>query len=393
MHVLTLGTGPHGILAVSRSLARQGVSVTLGIPDGMRCPSAMTRYARGVVRVPDPEGSGFAPFLGEWLAQNPVDVVLPLNDVWLRPLALHADALRPLAALAMAPAEAVMWALDKERTVAEWPNGEHPLPPPLTVAAADLESALAAWTYGFPAVVKPRSATGADGIHLVHDAAELAAAWAEVDRDFPRPLIQEFVDYAPEDKHALLYLFDGEGRLRVRYMHRMVEERRTIRSAGGGRCQGGVSLVWESAFDADLLARGQALLEGMGWRGFAEVECVRARGDRAPRLMEVNARFPGTIGLALGQGVEFALGACQAALGRPIAPQLDVRPGRRGRQDWLTLLGARHWRPLVRALDPRIEGANPLLPELALIRSEAGRLLRKRWPKSRPRSRPVVPVG
>jgi predicted ATP-grasp superfamily ATP-dependent carboligase len=390
VRVLALGSSPHTVLAVTRSLARCGARVMLGLPELASCPTAMTRHCQSVVRVPAPEGQGLVPFLLGWLEREPVDVVLPLGDRWLEPLALHAEALQQRAALAMAPAAAVSWALDKGRTVADWPGAVHPLPPPTTIAPANPDEAVRKWTFGYPAIVKPRTATGAEGIRLVRDAAGLRAAWAAVDRSFPRPLVQEFIEYAPYDKFALLYLFDAQGRLCMRYMHRMIEERRTILDLDGRRRRGGVSLIWQSAFDDVLLARGQALLEGIGWRGFAEIECVRARGDGMPRLMEVNARFPGTIGLALGQGVEFAWGACLVALGRRPPLQLDVPAGRRGRRDWLTLIGARQWRPLLRALDPRTAGANPPLAEMALVRTEAMRLLRKRWRRT---ASPALPGG
>ena len=379
MRVLALGAAPHSVLAVTRSLARHGARVVLGVPEIASCPAAMVRHCQRVLRVPAPEGQGLVPFLLGWLEREPVEVVLPLGDRWLQPLALQAEALQQRAALAMPPPAAVGWALDKGRTVTGWPGAVHPLPPPMTITPADPDDAVRTWTFGYPVIVKPRTATGADGIRLVRDAAGLRAAWAAVDRSFPRPLVQEFIDYAPQDKFALLYLFDAEGRLCMRYMHRMIEERHTVLELDGRRRRGGVSLIWQSAFDDDLLGRGQVLLEAMGWRGFAEVECVRARGDGRPRLMEVNARFPGTIGLALCQGVDFAWGACLVALGQPPPRHLDMRAARRGRQDWLTLLGARQWRPVLRALDPRIASANPPLAEIALVRAEAMRLLRARW--------------
>jgi predicted ATP-grasp superfamily ATP-dependent carboligase len=199
--------------------------------------------------------------------------------------------------------------------------------------------------------------------------------------------VQEYVHYAPEDKFALLYLFDAHGKVALRFMHRMIEERRTIIGPGKGARRGGISLIWQSAFDLDLLERGERLLGWRGWRGFAEVECVRASADGAPRLMEVNARFPGTIGLALREGVDFAYGACLVARGRPAPRQPGAPSSRRGRQDWLTLAAAGHWRPFLRALDPRIAGANPLLPEIALVLGEARRLVRKRLPRGATRPR------
>jgi hypothetical protein len=38
------GSRPHGVLAVTRSLARHGAAIVLGIPESADCPAAMTRH-------------------------------------------------------------------------------------------------------------------------------------------------------------------------------------------------------------------------------------------------------------------------------------------------------------------------------------------------------------
>ena len=91
MRVLALGAAPHSVLAVTRSLARHGAAVVLGMSETASCPAAMIRHCREVARVPAPEGRAGS-FPGRLARAQPVEVVLPLGDRWLQPLALQAEA-------------------------------------------------------------------------------------------------------------------------------------------------------------------------------------------------------------------------------------------------------------------------------------------------------------
>ena len=135
----------------------------------------------------------------------------------------------------------------------------------------------------------------------------------------PRPLIQELIPYRPGEKYQLYYLFDATGVPRARFMQRILEEASGIVGPDGTQRRGGISLLWESALDEDLLARGQRLLAAMGWRGTAFVEVVRDRRDGVVKLLEINPRLSGSIHLCLAVGPNLAAAACRVALGLPVA--------------------------------------------------------------------------
>ena len=266
-------------------------------------------------------------------------MVLPILDSALVALQPHRCQLEAIVPLALAPAECVATALDKSATVARARAVAGVLRVPATSVPGSAEEA-AAWSGRYPVVLKPRVGSGSEGIRVARDADELRHAFALVDRDYPRPLVQERIDYRPGDKFVLLYLFDHQGGLCTWYGQRIVRERRLLRVGTGEEpSRGGVALLWQSNLDDDLLTRGRTLLEAMGWRGLAALEGARDRRDGEYYLFEINARLDGTTSLAMRQGTNLAYDACLVALGHRPERRLDFAVGRRARKK----LGARSW--------------------------------------------------
>ncbi len=97
---------------------------------------------------------------------------------------------------------------------------------------------------------------------------------------------------------------------------------------------GGVSVLSESApLDPDLVGAGTRLLDALGWHGVAMVEFKRDARDGTPRLMEINARFWGSLQLAVDAGVDFPNLLVDAAFGVSPAEPPAYKVGVRNR--WL----------------------------------------------------------
>ena len=97
---------------------------------------------------------------------------------------------------------------------------------------------------------------------------------------------------------------------------------------------GGVSVLRESV-PLDDTATGYAcqLLRALNWHGVAMVEFKRERSTGISYLMEVNARFWGSLQLAIDAGANFPLQAARLWLGQSLDPQPPYRVGIRSR--WL----------------------------------------------------------
>jgi biotin carboxylase len=364
--VLVIDGGLPKTLAVIRSLHRHGMRVLIAAPDDVPAAAAHSRHCAGLIRLP-PIGreSEFIAGLLDGLRRHRIDAVLPLDDPVLLVLIQHLRAIQEeVAALAMPPPEAVRVALDKAATLHLARRMPNALAVPRTYVVTDATQLADLRIAKFPVLIKPRTSWGAIGIRCARNHDELIRAYAEIDQSYPRPLIQEMVEYRAREKYQLLYLFDDRGVLRMRYMHRVIAEMRGIQPSTGRKwLRGGNAALWVSWMDEDLLGRGQRLLEALGWQGFGFVECVRDSIDGQWKLMEINARFSGTIALSLAEGIDFAHGAVLAALGQELPSALNFRVGAKARHSVLTLAAAGQWRLLARCLDLRFQSPNPILSD------------------------------
>jgi len=160
----------------------------------------------------------------------------------------------------------------------------------------------AAWPEcGFPAVVKPSSASGSEGVALVHDEAELAAARARLERQGHEVVVEEYVA-GPSLSLEVLAWGGRAVPLQVTGLEfdAAYDCKRVVAPVGeagaGGPAAAGPdgSCAWDAAVApgalAALDAAGVRLAEGLGLRGLMDVE-VMVRGGE-PKLLEIDARLP-----------------------------------------------------------------------------------------------------
>jgi carbamoylphosphate synthase large subunit len=173
------------------------------------------------------------------------------------------------------------------------------------------------------AVIKPRKTSGSRGMVFVDRPDQLEAAWVEVSRGYPRPVVQERVP-ASGEALGVFVLIDEHDELIALFGHKRLREY---------PIEGGPSTLRMSHRDDALVEQSLRLLRAMNFRGVAMVEFKvdPARGE--PVLMEINPRFWGSIALAVASGVDFPLLYYKAAAHIPQNPVLEFKSDIYGR--WL----------------------------------------------------------
>jgi len=333
-------------LAVTRSLGRQGIPVTVA-DERARSLAGASRYCEKAILVPPPATAGpaFVHEIRQILSRNGVRVVIPADDVALTLLAEARSRFDGLVTLPFPDLEAIQVAHDKSvlMSLAE----EKGIPVPRTVLVhdpADLTEAMR-WV-GFPAVVKPRLSrfrrngewVRSSGPHYVSTVEELGAACRRIHETVPLPLVQEYI---PGEGRGV-FLLMNRGKVCAAFAHRRIREKPP---------SGGVSVVSESiALDPRLLAYSHQLLEALKWHGVAMVEFKHDRRDGTAKLLEINGRFWGSLQLAVEAGIDFPYLLYRMAVHGDIEPAFTYREGVRvrwwlGDLDWL-LLRARETSPL-----------------------------------------------
>lgn len=324
--VLILDGNQRSALAVTRSLGRKGVSVTVGDAH-LNTLAGASKYCQAQWAYPVPSGDSraFCDAVAAKCAQDQIGVLLPMTDRTLELMLQHRDRFQHTA-IPFGDIQAFRTLTDKVRLHdcanslgIRMPRTNH------VSSVSDTECVAIGWR--FPIVVKPavphtRHQTWAvPKVRYVWSRAELREAVQQyLDAHDGSVLVQEFV----EGEARGVFQLCEHGRPVAMFSHRRIREKPP---------SGGVSVLSESIPVApDLRRMTEQLLAEVGWHGLAMTEWkIPVSGP--PCLLEVNARFWGSLQLAVDSNMDFPLYVYQMADGcTPEAP-VTYRTGIRSR--WL----------------------------------------------------------
>jgi predicted ATP-grasp superfamily ATP-dependent carboligase len=177
----------------------------------------------------------------------------------------------------------------------------------------------------FPGVLKPAHSVQAGALFRVMYADDAGAARRTL-AELPPSAFPLLVQQRIVGRGTGIFVLVWNGRLVAAFAHRRLREQPP---------SGGASVYCESiAMDDDLLTRSLALLNAFQWQGVAMVEYKREHATGVPYIMEVNARFWGSLQLAVDAGVDFPVLLARAALGEPTGERPRYREGLRLRSWW-----------------------------------------------------------
>jgi len=191
------------------------------------------------------------------------------------------------------------------------------------------DAAAAARQFAWPIVLKPGRSKLLLKDKIISTSVRFASDQDEVTRIleasewFPTipMIVQQFI---PGHGAGVFCLYDRDHAI-AWFAHRRIREKPP---------SGGVSVLCESvAVDPVLKDYAERLLRAAEYRGVAMVE-FRIGTDGCPYLMEVNARFWGSLQLAIDCGVDFPWLYYQMLMGESVAPVQEYQVGRRLRW-WL----------------------------------------------------------
>jgi carbamoyl-phosphate synthase large subunit len=169
---------------------------------------------------------------------------------------------------------------------------------------------------GEPFIVKPRFGAGGRGFAVI----ENVDAAADLARDGSL-ILQEFL---PGEEFSIDVLARPDG-----HVVAAVPRRRD-------KVDSGIAVAGRTVHDPALIAFGRAVAEAVGVTGVVNVQ-TRQAVDGGPALLEINARFPGTMTLTRAAGVDMPRLAVEAALGGSLPDSLD----------FVELAVVRHWADVV----------------------------------------------
>ncbi len=379
-------------LAIVRSLGRAGHRVLVCSRDS-RSLAGASRSCHADERAPDPlsDEHGYVERLVEICGRHGVDALIPATDA--ASVAILPARGRFAGCRVLAPSHESFVSLSDKVAVAE-AAARAGLVVPKAVVVRSLEALSEGdWPHDFPVVIKPaRSVSGAAGarvrtsVRYANDRRTLREALGTLPSAAFPVLIQKKI----RGIGVGVFLLRWDSRTLGAFSHRRIREKPP---------EGGVSVYRESVpLDPALLAACEHLLVAHALEGVAMVEFKRCTSSGADYLMEVNARFWGSLQLAIDAGVDFPALFVQAAHGPAPRPVVEYRLGVRSRWFWgdvdhtiavMRAPGLRsRFRTLIRFLGPpgpkdrcevlRLRDPRPFLRETKLWWGSLFRSLRRR---------------
>jgi predicted ATP-grasp superfamily ATP-dependent carboligase len=317
---VVLGANEMG-LAVARDLARHGVRVTLVQCGAGKPPAAHSRFVR-FCNAPDIEHEAA---VVDWLQElahgtQTMPVLVPAQDQAVLFIHRHRAALAQRYRFYVWDADVLMELGSKVglRRVAE----RYGLPMPRTFSPrsrAEIEQL--GGELQFPCIVKPEFTnswwTHAARQHGLGKKAIEVASLPELldvhersERVGATVVVQEKV-VGPDANHMSFVTFvapDGS------FSGEMIARKLRVYPV-----RFGVGSYAESAVIEDATLHGRAILQRLGYRGFASVQFKRDERSGRLYLLEINLRFPLLLALALRAGLSFPYYYYRTSLGRDYA--------------------------------------------------------------------------
>jgi carbamoyl-phosphate synthase large subunit len=289
--VLVTGVGGPSGISILRALEDTPLTLLAGDIDPFAAGLYLVDAPQRAI-LPRGDDPRFADELLARCERAEIDVLVPTVDTELLPLARRrAEFAEAGVTLVLASEDTLAVCLDKW-ALAERCHGRVRGPATVVVDAAFDPADVTP-----PVIVKPRSGSGSRGIRLIERRADLEA----LVRDGTL-LVQE---HLPGPEYSLDVLARADGHISAV----VARERLKVDS--------GIAVTARTLRDPALDRFARAVAQAIELTTVANVQVkIDAAGE--PALLEVNARFPGTMPLTVAAGVDMPRLAVMEALGEPI---------------------------------------------------------------------------
>ena len=329
MNAIVLDGEQRAALAVTRSLGGRGVKVFVG-SEKKSSLSSCSRYCAKSFIYPSPyiDPVGFLESLIGFAKSQGHSVLFPITDVTLSEILLNKQKLPGNLLVPFDRYDKYIQLTDKMNLIRMARELDVRVPP--TILSTDYEDPeirlRRILKLGFPVVIKSslsriRTDSGWFNTRVIYANSEenLRKILTE-DLYLHYPFIVQKRIYGPG---VGIFLLMKEGQVVAKFAHRRIREKPP---------SGGVSVVSESIIPPeDVLRSAIKILANVDWTGVAMVEFKVDLEEKIAKLLEVNARFWGSLQLSISSGVDFPYMLYRLAQGEQIFDFGEYMVGLRSR--------------------------------------------------------------
>lgn len=310
-----------GDLLVVRSLRKRKIKTTTMVQDYWT-PAMFSRWKPEKAYAPASTDNpkGFIKSLIKLVKTKKYCTIFPTCDPSLIPISENREKLTQYVNLTLPSHKSLMKTIDKTETLKLAKKIGVPTPKTFYIKTkSDIKDIAPKIQY--PVVIKPkRSWEFKNKAYFSHpfyanSASELVSTYAKVEKSFPQAMIQEYI---PGYNLQVGLIFD-QGKPMAACA---IKEHRTFPITGG------LSVLRETIkLNPRILEYACSLLKSLNWHGIAEVEFRVDSRDFNPKLMEINARFWGSMNAAIKSGIDFPYMLYLLAKGEKINPIFSYKTG------------------------------------------------------------------
>lgn len=235
-----------------------------------------------------------------------IDVLLPTESKWISFVVAHREALSKCVAIVPLPDPAALQVANNKWLLARFLDEHHIPGPPTVLVTYDQAFERQIQEMVFPVLLKPVSAWGGEGIERFERRDDLLRYLEHTD---PEQIREHFIVQTMLQGFVVgVNILAREGRMLATTMQRGMIPNTTRYAAAGA-----IRFVKDARFAAIV----QELVTTLRWSGFANLDTFYDSEDDQLKILEINARFWGSLRGSSVAGVSFPYLACLAALGVP----------------------------------------------------------------------------
>ncbi|MDH5325895.1 MAG: ATP-grasp domain-containing protein [Gammaproteobacteria bacterium] len=329
MNILLTDGNNRAALAITRSLGRAGYTVFCGEKTEDSISSA-SKYCHGKFTYADPvrHSDKFVEDVLQQVEIQKIDLVIPVSEITTLLITENSEMFQGKCKLAFSDYFNIANASNKAHVFDLAAKLDVPIPRTHTLnSILDLETLDPAFPY--PVVIKPsrsrvktKSGWLLTRVSYAYDSEELRKSLEDKPEEEYPVLLQQRIN-GPGIGVFACY---ADGQLMAIFSHRRLREKPP---------SGGVSVLRESTeVNPKAKLYTDKLLKALKWNGVAMVEFKLDEDDNEPKLMEINARYWGSLQLAIDAGVNFPLIMTDYQLKQIRNPVPQYRVGIRSRWFW-----------------------------------------------------------
>lgn len=247
----------------------------------------------------------------EYLKNNKIDVTISVGDISSDILSRNKEEILRYTHITSPDYSIFIKAADKLNLM-EYCMANN-LPCPKTYELNDEIIGRISQYFKFPVIVKPTRGLGAIGVTKFADADDLERQYKSLRCKYGNLIVQEYIPQKCGMQYQAEAFLDEENKMKVC----LVIEKPRFFPVSGGTSTANVTIT-----NSEITETTRTLLEGLKWKGAADVDFILDPRDNIVKILEINPRVTAGIKIGFAAGIDFADLHLKLALGQDI-PKID----------------------------------------------------------------------